>query len=72
MKMEDGLGWEKICTFLGKDVPDVPYPHSNTPKEFHEITTRATIMGTGLVLLKGLVLVAPVIGGVAWYYKYRK
>lgn len=24
-----GEGWEKICPFLGKEVPDVPFPHSN-------------------------------------------
>jgi hypothetical protein len=24
-----GSGWEPLCEFLGKDVPDVPFPHSN-------------------------------------------
>lgn len=24
-----GSGWEPLCAFLGKDVPDVPFPHSN-------------------------------------------
>ena len=24
-----GAGWEPLCEFLGVDVPDVPYPHSN-------------------------------------------
>lgn len=27
-------GWTKLCTFLGKDVPNVPYPHSNTRAQF--------------------------------------
>ncbi|OCT48361.1 hypothetical protein CLCR_04261 [Cladophialophora carrionii] len=28
-KLEDGLGWEKICAYLGKDVPkDVPFPRA--------------------------------------------
>jgi hypothetical protein len=27
-------GWELLVRFLGKDVPDVPYPHSNTREEF--------------------------------------
>jgi hypothetical protein len=26
---EDGDGWEKICTFLGVPVPEVPFPHAN-------------------------------------------
>jgi hypothetical protein len=27
-------GWEKLCAFLGKDVPDIPYPHVNTTEQF--------------------------------------
>ncbi|HGG61197.1 MAG TPA: hypothetical protein ENK26_14995 [Gammaproteobacteria bacterium] len=26
---ENGDGWEKLCPFLGKEIPDVPVPHSN-------------------------------------------
>ena len=26
----DGDGWEKLCAFLGKQVPDAPYPRENT------------------------------------------
>lgn len=25
-----GDGWEKLCPFLNKDIPDVPFPKSNT------------------------------------------
>lgn len=25
----DGEGWEKLCPFLGKDVPDKKFPHKN-------------------------------------------
>ncbi|KAG2228470.1 P-loop containing nucleoside triphosphate hydrolase protein [Thamnidium elegans] len=32
--VELGEGWERICKFLGKDVPDVPYPKSNSTAEF--------------------------------------
>lgn len=24
-----GSGWEPLCKFLGKEVPDVPFPHRN-------------------------------------------
>ncbi|HAA14210.1 MAG TPA: hypothetical protein DCE41_21955 [Cytophagales bacterium] len=24
-----GEGWEKLCTFLGKDIPKAPFPHRN-------------------------------------------
>jgi hypothetical protein len=27
-------GWEKLCPFLGKDIPNKPWPHMNTTEEF--------------------------------------
>lgn len=27
-------GWEPLCKFLGKDIPDVPYPNRNSTAEF--------------------------------------
>eukprot|EP00951_Prasinocladus_malaysianus_P037058 scaffold395020_cov32-Prasinocladus_malaysianus.AAC.2 len=27
-------GWEPLCKFLGKPVPDVPYPHVNDTEQF--------------------------------------
>ncbi|GAA5808148.1 hypothetical protein MFLAVUS_001532 [Mucor flavus] len=32
--LELGEGWPRLCEFLGKDVPDVPYPSSNSTAEF--------------------------------------
>lgn len=32
---EVGSGWEPLCAFLGVDVPDEPFPASNTTAEFH-------------------------------------
>ncbi len=29
MNVEDGDGWEKLCGFIEKDVPNVSFPHSN-------------------------------------------
>ncbi|KAI9476256.1 MAG: P-loop containing nucleoside triphosphate hydrolase protein [Benjaminiella poitrasii] len=29
-------GWEKLCSFLGKEIPDVPYPHINTTAQHQE------------------------------------
>jgi hypothetical protein len=28
-------GWEPLCQFLGKDVPDVPFPHVNDTAEYN-------------------------------------
>lgn len=32
--LELGEGWERLCEFLGKDIPTVPYPNSNSTEEF--------------------------------------
>lgn len=29
-----GEGWEKLCAFLGVDVPDRPFPHLNTQERY--------------------------------------
>ncbi|KAI8098790.1 P-loop containing nucleoside triphosphate hydrolase protein [Halteromyces radiatus] len=29
-----GDGWEPLCRFLGKDIPNEPYPHKNTTDDF--------------------------------------
>jgi hypothetical protein len=34
--MELGEGWERLCEFLVKPIPDVPYPNLNKPKELEE------------------------------------
>lgn len=30
-------GWEPLCTFLGKPIPNEPYPRSNSREEFFEL-----------------------------------
>lgn len=29
MDFSKGDGWDKICTFLGVDIPNMPFPHAN-------------------------------------------
>jgi hypothetical protein len=29
-------GWEPLCRFLGVPVPEIPFPHTNTTKDFKE------------------------------------
>lgn len=33
---EVGSGWEPLCDFLGLDVPNEAFPHSNTTEEFQQ------------------------------------
>lgn len=34
VEWQPGDGWEPLCTALGVDVPDEPFPHVNTTEEF--------------------------------------
>jgi hypothetical protein len=38
-------GWEPLCKFLGKPVPNVPYPHVNDTKEFQRIVRLTQVIG---------------------------
>lgn len=59
LNLEEGLGWEKLCEFLGDEVPDVPYPRTNDPNEFGKIVgphieagvrrAMGVVVGTGAV-----------------------
>jgi hypothetical protein len=33
MSLTAGEGWEKLCPFLGRPIPDVPFPHLNARNE---------------------------------------
>lgn len=35
--MKLGEGWERLCQFLGKPVPDIPFPHANSTDEFQRL-----------------------------------
>ena len=34
--MELGEGWDRICQFLDKPVPDIPYPRTNSSAAMHQ------------------------------------
>lgn len=36
LEYELGTGWEPLCTFLGKPIPDVPFPRVNESKAMEE------------------------------------
>ena len=35
-----GDGWEPLCQFLGKQVPDLPDPRSNSAEEFSAMSDK--------------------------------
>ena len=52
-------GWPKLCEFLGKRIPDTPYPHSNKRYEFVVLTRfilPAIFLGVPLLALATVTL----------------
>jgi len=53
-------GWEPLCAFLGKPVPDVPFPKGNTRREFRHRFLKITALSSGfflaILLIGGLAL----------------
>jgi len=65
-----GSGWKPLCDFLGKDVPDVPFPRHNETKTIQVVfgvaigrAFKRSLVNIGVVV--GSVAVA---GGLAWRY----
>lgn len=66
--LEDGFGWEQLCSALGRPIPDVPYPKANTPARFDK-------MQAGFVrramrkayALAATAIFVPAVATAAWY-----
>ena len=43
-----GDGWDPLCAFLGKPIPEEPYPSSNDGEEFHAFFERRMDSGQSL------------------------
>lgn len=70
LKLEEGLGWEQICPFLGLPVPDTEYPRvRNEPETFQRAISgylwrRARVAA---FRLGALALPISVIAGYLWW-----
>ncbi|KAK1999816.1 hypothetical protein LX36DRAFT_463523 [Colletotrichum falcatum] len=72
LNLEEGFGWDEICTFLKRDAPDEPYPRINAMADFHvaaEMVVSPAITKTVRVLTSSAVAVAAI--GV-WYWQRRR
>ena len=69
LEYELGSGWEPLCKFLGKEVPDVPFPHANESKTLKRVFEE---MGVKAIKnsLKNFAIVgsAAAAGGLAVYW----
>ncbi|OOF95309.1 hypothetical protein ASPCADRAFT_507202, partial [Aspergillus carbonarius ITEM 5010] len=71
VKLEDGLGWDQICPFLGVAIPEQKYPRGNEPDTFHKIIENyvAPRVKAAMVNLGTTVAAVAGIGGyIAWKY----
>ena len=66
VRLEDGLGWEEICPFLGHGIPSTPYPRGNDPKDFGKMVEGWLAKGVFSTLATAVALVAPMIA-LSWY-----
>jgi len=60
LRLTEGDGWEKLCQFLHKDVPDIEFPHENKGvdrarkrkrRKIQRVIRRSFIVLAGLLLL---------------------
>ncbi len=40
LEFEVSQGWKPLCDFLGRPVPDEPFPRLNDAQAFHEMLAR--------------------------------
>lgn len=68
-----GSGWEPLCQFLGKPIPEEPFPRSNDQEAFREMLSQMMWKSLGnattiilLYVTPLLVLAAGIITIYAW------
>ncbi len=55
-------GWEPLCSFLEKPVPDIDFPNVNDTKEFQNFLNKMTRIAYGLLAFSALAL-----GGIVYF-----
>jgi hypothetical protein len=72
VRLEDGLGWEQVCPFLGVKTPDTRFPRGNVPDEFKEVA--GGFLEPGIKKALGIlgVSVMAVAGAAGWWLYPRR
>ncbi|KAL4898226.1 hypothetical protein BDV59DRAFT_1628 [Aspergillus ambiguus] len=70
VSLEDGLGWEQICPFLEKPIPNEPYPRANVQERFEEIVGEFLRPRVTAAMLRLSALVVPPVA-IAGYLGWR-
>ena len=71
MRLEDG--WEPLCKFLDKPVPETPFPKVNGVEVQRKLASEYVNKKLATAAVGFLKLGAPVIiaAGVGWWYLYQ-
>ena len=66
-------GWDSLCEFLGRDVPDLPFPHVNSTDQFLAGRTKRWWRAFGYMMVKiaGSGAVAGAAAGM-YYWLYKR
>lgn len=72
VQLEDGLGWEQICPFLGEPIPDQPYPRANDPNEFKKVVKGLHWLHWRKSLSAWAAVIVPLVGASVWYLRQRQ
>ena len=69
LEYELGSGWEPLCTFLGKPIPDVPFPRVNESKAMEEKIAGVVAQGQRSIGKHAAMYIVPllvVVGSLWW------
>lgn len=59
-------GWDELCAFLGKEIPEEPFPHMNQSKDMVEQRKRLWVKEAAANALK-ITVIALGVSGAAWF-----
>lgn len=66
-------GWKPLCEFLGKEVPNYPFPHVNRTSQFLEGRRRRWWRAFGFMVVKLFTPMAiAVVAASWWYFSFKK
>lgn len=64
--LEDGLGWEQICPFLGVPIPEDDYPDRNQPARFQVIVQEFLKPHVTAAMTRLTFIAVPSLGVIGW------
>jgi hypothetical protein len=65
-------GWEPLCKYLGKEVPEEPYPHINDADStiaIHRFIWRIALLTAAKAVVMKWILPGGAVAAAWWYYR---